>query len=373
MGYLLYVTFKIRNKGSRMIRNNHVRLCRKLRLTEFDKPDKKTKRSLTMGSPRDKMVQRAIIRILQQIYEGVSFWEQVNYDTFKDFKNPTCSFYHADLKRARSEKGFKIYEVRKWILNPIFHESSFGFRPNKSPHSALKVIKKTWAPVVWFWSPDLISIFDKVNHHRLISEIEKTIDDFKLIHELRKMLKTKIVNLKNINSELILGTPQGSAISPFLFNIYLTPLDYFISELKKKHDKIGSSISNPEFRSLTRVDHKKFKDLDFRERIKRVKFERDKAEAAGIKRTMIISRPIKINYVRYGDEMLFGFNMDKPLAKKIIESIRTFIKSNSHLDCHIHSSKSKLFHGISELTTFLGFKIGLYPSNYSSSASQKTL
>lgn len=62
--------------------------------------------------------------------------------------------------------------------------------------------------------------------------------------------------------------------------------------------------------------------------------------------------------------MLFGLNMDKPLAKKIIESIRTFIKSDLHLDCYTDSSKSKLCHGYSELSTFSGFKIGLYPTNY---------
>lgn len=100
--------------------------------------------------------------------------------------------------------------------------------------------------------------------------------------------------------------------------------------------------------------------------------ERDRAKSAGIERTIIISKPIKINYVRYADDMLFGFNMDKPLAKKIIESVRTFIKSDLHLDCHIDSKKSKLSHGISELTNFLGFKIGLYPAKYSSKSKHLT-
>lgn len=339
----------------------------------IDKPGKKNKRSLTIGSPRDKVVQRAILRIMQQIYEGVSYWEQVDSDSFKKFKDPNCPLYGADFKRIRSEKGAKIYEVRKWVLNPIFYENSFGFRPNRSPHSALKVIKKTWAPIVWFWSADLISAFDKVNHHRLISEIEKIIDDPRLIIELRKMLKAKIINVKHIGSEsTLLGTPQRNVLSPFLFNIYLTPLDYFISELQNKHNKTGSFFLNPEFRKLTRADQKKFKDLSFRERIKRSKLERDRAKAAGIERTIIISKPIKINYVRYADDMLFGFNMHKSLAKKIIETIRTFIKSDLHLDCHIDSQKSKLSHGISELTNFLGFRIGLYPAKYSSKSKHLT-
>ena len=338
----------------------------------IDKPGKKNKRSLTISSPRDKLVQRAILRIMQPIYEGVSYWEQVDFDTFKEFHEPNRLSHGVNFKQIRLEKGFKIYEVRRWILNPIFHENSYGFRPNRSPHSALEIIKKKWAPVVWFWSADLVSAFDKVNQNRLISEIENTIDDPMIINELRKMFNVKIVNIKHINSESMLGTPQGSVLSSFLLNIYLTPLDYFISELKTKHDKTGSSFLNPEFRSLTRIYHKKFKDLSFRERIKRSKLERDKAKAAGVERTVTISKPIKINYVRYADDMLFGLNMDKPLAKKIIQTIRTFIKSNLHLDCHVGSKKSKLSHGISELITFLGFKIGLYPSNYSSKSKHLT-
>lgn len=342
--------------------NSGTYMYKSTRKAFINKPGKSTKRQLTIGSPRDKVVQKAILRVLQQIYEGVSTWESVDHESFKKFIDPDRSPYGAKSKRIRSVKGEKFYEVRSWILNPIFYKNSFGFRPNRSPHSALELIKKTWAPVVWFWSADIIEAFDKVNHNRLISEIEKTVYDPKLINELRKML--------NINSNL--GTSQGSVISPFLFNIYLTPLDNYIEKLITKHNKDGSSTLNPEFRSLTRSDQRKFKDLKFHERLKRAKFERDKAKAAGLNRTDIISEPIKINYVRFADDMLFGLNMNKPLAKIIINKVRTFIKSDLHLDCHTSSSKSKLSHGVSELTTFLGFKIGLYPSNYSSKSKHLT-
>jgi len=329
-----------------------------------EKPGKNDRRRLTIGSPRDKIVQKAIFRILQQIYEGVSFWESVDYETFKEFKDPNRPLFGADSKRTKKDKGKTIYEVRRWVLEPIFNNNSFGFRPNRSPHSALNLIKKSWAPVVWFWSADIIKAFDKINHDRLIKEITKKIDDPKLINEFRKMLNSKIINFENITADPKLGVSQGSVLSPFLFNIYLSPLDNYINELQVDFNRKGTYIDNPEFRKLTRTDQKKFKGLNFRELMKKVKFERDKAIEAGINPKINVERSIKICYVRYADDMLFGFTMDKSLAKKLIEDIRTFIKSDLHLNCHSSSTKSKLVHSVSELTTFLGFQIGCYPTKH---------
>ena len=186
------------------------------------------------------------------------------------------------------------------------------------------------------------------------------------------MFNVKVTNFKSVDSESTLGILQGSILSSFLFNIYLTPLDKFIWELKNRYDKSESFVLNSEFRKLTNIDQKKFKNLKFRDRIKGAKCEHDKARSAGIEPAIIIRNSIKINYVRYADDTLFGLNMDKSLAKKIIESIRMFIKSDLHLDCQTDISKSKLCHGVSELTTFLGFKIGLYPTNYSTKSQNLT-
>lgn len=330
----------------------------------MNKLGKSGKRLLTIGSPRDQIIQKAILRILQLIYEGVSEWELTDVEIFKEYIDPNRHLYQAAFKRSRMVEGSKIYEIRKWIIEPKFSHLSFGFRPNRSAHSALKFIKRTWSPV-WFWSVDLIKAFDRVNHNKLISEISKTIDDSKLFDELRKMINIDIINLKASDYVEGLDTPQGNVLSPFLFNIYLSSLDSYVESLQSKYNREGSSIKNPEFHKRTRTDKKKFAGLSFREQNKKRKFEEDKAIAEGIERSIIVSKSIGIYYVRYADEMLFGFNMDKPLAKRIIDTIRTFIKSDLHLDCQTDSRKSKLVHGISDLTNFLGFKIGLYPTNTS--------
>lgn len=334
------------------------------RRVHINKPGKNGKKPLTIGSPRDKVVQKAILKILQLIYEGVSTWKLTDFETFEKYVDPNRHLYEAFSKRSRTVEGSKIYEIRKWTIEPKFSHLSFGFRSNRSVHSALKLIKRTWSPV-WFWSADLIKAFDRINQNRLISEIGKTINDSRLMDELRKMINVDIINLKAADYVKGLRTPQGNVLSPFLFNIYLSSLDFYVENLQSKYNREGSSMRNLEFRKRTRTDQKKFAGLNFREQTKRVRFERDKAIAEGIEPTVIVSKPIAIYYVRYADDTLFGFNMDKPLAKKILNNIRTFIKSDLHLDCQTDSEKSKLIHGISNLTSFLGFKIGLYPTNTS--------
>lgn len=210
-----------------------------VRRTFFYKTGKK---SLIITSFRDKVVQQALFRIMQFIYEGVSFWESVSYDTFKKFKGSSRSFYETDSIRIRYEKASKVFEIKKWVLNPIFDENSFGFRPNRSIHSALKLIKNTWSPVVWFWSVDLIKAFNDVYYNKLIYEIEKTIDDSMLMQELRKMFNIKIINFKITANDFSLIMLQSSVISAFLCNIYLTSLDKFVRDLKKKYDKVSSPI-----------------------------------------------------------------------------------------------------------------------------------
>jgi hypothetical protein len=196
--------------------------------------------------------------------------------------------------------------------------------------------------VVWFWSVDLIKAFNNLHYNRLINEIEKTIDDFMLMRELRKMFKIRIIDFKITANDFSLSTPQSIVISAFLRNIYLTSLDKFVRNFTKKYEKVSSSILNPSFRHIIFMGKAKFK------------FERNS----------IVSKYTKTNYIRYGDDILFGLNTNKSLAKKIIESIRTFIKSDLHLNCYTDNFKSKLCHGSSELSIFLGFKIGLYSTNY---------
>ena len=85
---------------------------RAARRVYINKPGKSDKRPLTIDSPRDKIVQRAFLQVLQLIYEGVSIWELTNFKTYSEFVDPNWHLYESFPKRTRTVKGSEIYEIR---------------------------------------------------------------------------------------------------------------------------------------------------------------------------------------------------------------------------------------------------------------------
>ncbi len=74
------------------------------------------------------------------------------------------------------------------IYEPIFAESSHGFRPGRSPHTALEGIKQKWQAVKWLVDMDLRSYFDTINHDLLMSFLQKKIGDTRFLRLIKAML-----------------------------------------------------------------------------------------------------------------------------------------------------------------------------------------
>jgi len=131
-------------------------------------------RPLGIAALEDKIVQQAVVRILNEIYEV-------------DFR------------------GF-----------------SYGFRPGRSPHQALDALREGLyrKRVNWVLDADIRGFFDNMNHEWLLQLIERRIADNRVLRLLRKWLKAG-VSEEGEWSETKVGTPQGSVISPLLANVYL--------------------------------------------------------------------------------------------------------------------------------------------------------
>lgn len=121
------------------------------------------------------------------------------------------------------------------LILPIFEckfsDLSHGFRPKKSCHIALNVIRKNGNRTIWFIKLDLVKAFDKVHHSLLMEEIKTKIVDLQMIDLIHKMLKVWYINSHDIlNSKLEIeeGTPQSSILSPFFVNILFDRLDRWI-------------------------------------------------------------------------------------------------------------------------------------------------
>ena len=121
-----------------------------------------------------------------------------------------------------------VQEVIRMILEsiyePTFQDTSHGFRPKRSCHTALQYIKRNYTGVKWFVEGDIKGCFDHVDHHVLIQILRRRIADEHFIGLIWKFLKAGYME-NWVYYNTYSGTPQGSLISPILANIYLNEFD----------------------------------------------------------------------------------------------------------------------------------------------------
>jgi RNA-directed DNA polymerase len=116
------------------------------------------------------------------------------------------------------------------VLEPIFEAafsaSSFGFRPRKSAHDAVREIYKylNWG-CVEVYDVDLERYFDTVDHGKLMKLVARRIADGQILHVMKQWLSSGYVE-EGQHRHSKKGTPQGGVISPLLANIYLNPVDH---------------------------------------------------------------------------------------------------------------------------------------------------
>ena len=127
-----------------------------------------------------------------------------------------------------------VQQAVRLVIEPIFEASfcdgSYGFRPGRGCHDALRevdrLIKDGYTHVV---DADLQSYFDTIPHARLMARVETKVSDGRVLDLIRSWLKADI--LKGAEKWTpTQGSPQGAVISPLLANIYLDPLDRLMAE-----------------------------------------------------------------------------------------------------------------------------------------------
>lgn len=118
-----------------------------------------------------------------------------------------------------------IHQVLSPLFDRDFSESSYGFRPNRSAHMAVKQSQNYVANGKrWVVDIDLEKFFDRVNHDMLMARIARKVKDKKLLLLIRRYLQSGLMQ-DGLLSQRHEGTPQGGPLSPLLSNILLDDLD----------------------------------------------------------------------------------------------------------------------------------------------------
>ena len=118
-----------------------------------------------------------------------------------------------------------MHQVLSEEYEPKFSDHSYGFRPGRSAHDA---VRKAQGYVedgnVWVVDMDLAKFFDRVNHDRLMSRLKRDIEDKRVLWLVNQYLKAGVM-VEGVVVERYEGTPQGGPLSPLLSNIVLDELD----------------------------------------------------------------------------------------------------------------------------------------------------
>jgi len=133
-----------------------------------------------------------------------------------------------------------VQQAVVWVLQAIYEEEflgfSYGFRPERSQHDALDAI---WVAIMqrkvsWVLDADIRGFFDSIVHKWLEKFMEHRIGDKRILRLIHKWL-TAGVSEDGEWSGMVVGTPQGATISPLLSNIYLHyVLDLWVEAWRKR-------------------------------------------------------------------------------------------------------------------------------------------
>lgn len=149
---------------------------RPVRRVEIDKPGTNKKRPLGIPTVMDRVCQQALVQVLEPIFE------------------------------------------------PTFREESFGYRPGRSAHMAMRRIWRQLGQAEWIVDADLADFFGTLSHELLIDRVADRVADGKVLSLIRSMLTAGALR-DGVYESALAGTPQGGVASPLLSNIYLHVFD----------------------------------------------------------------------------------------------------------------------------------------------------
>lgn len=112
----------------------------------------------------------------------------------------------------------KVFEP---LVEPFFDENSYGYRPNRSAHDALKIVRRRSWEYDWVIEFDIKGLFDHIDHDLLMRAVRRHCEIPWVVLYIERWLKAPMVDADGHRRQRDRGTPQGGVISPVLANLFL--------------------------------------------------------------------------------------------------------------------------------------------------------
>lgn len=209
-----------------------------------------------------------------------------------------------------------VQEAIRMALEPIFevefHDSSYGFRPNRSTHHAVgRCRHAALSGFTWVIEGDVKACFDEISHKAILRCVREKVLDNKFLALIQLLLKAG-VEVDGVVHPTTKGVPQGGVVSPLLANIVLNKLDWFLHS-KGAHDQAGRR----------RASH----------------------------------AMLNVRFARYADDWcVFLTRCNRRHAERLRDEIRTFLRK--HCGLELSAEKTRITH-VRDGYDFLGFHISL--------------
>lgn len=272
-----------------------------VRRTYIEKKNSKKKRPLGIPSFEDKLVQEMVRRVLEAIYE------------------------------------------------PIFLDTSHGFRPNRSCQTALFEVKSTCRGTKWVVEGDITGCFDNIDHDILLKILSRKISDGRFLELIRRFLKAGYFEFHQVKNSLS-GVPQGGIISPILSNIYMHEFDAYMEELAKKLTKGKRKKDNPAYIRLSSKRRRRLKKGGIDEADALLKEMRKLPS-----QDQMDSNYSRVKYFRYADDFVICIDGSKELAEQIKQDITEFLRNTLKLE--LNADKTLITNLKDERVRFLGYEL----------------
>jgi group II intron reverse transcriptase/maturase len=253
-----------------------------------------------------------------------------------------------------------VGEVVRLLLEayyePRFSDRSYGFRPGRGCHTALRDVAETWTGTTWFIEGDISDCFGSLDHSIMIEILAEKIHDNRFLRLVRNMLQAGYLE-DWVWGATLSGAPQGGVASPILSNIYLHKLDAFVE-----------SVLIPQYtRGVRRVPN-----LEYRRVASAIQRARKRGDRATVRELRKRQRGLpsqdpndpgyrRLRYARYADDHLIGFVGPKAEAEEIKKRVAEFLRDELRLE--LSQQKTLITHARTGAAKFLGYEIATQQSN----------